>query len=65
MLFVLEGGYSLRGLREGTQAVIAGLLAESSAPPAALDLVPGSALERLVARSVQVHGGRIPGLGTA
>jgi acetoin utilization deacetylase AcuC-like enzyme len=65
MLFVLEGGYSLRGLREGTQAVLAGLLGEPPALPAARDLVPGSALERLVARSAQVHAARIPGIGAA
>ena len=34
MLFVLEGGYSLRGLREGVDALLAGLLAEAPAPPA-------------------------------
>jgi acetoin utilization deacetylase AcuC-like enzyme len=63
VLFVLEGGYSLRGLREGTGALLAGLLAEAPAPPGAHDLAPGSALETLVARAVAVHGGRIPGLG--
>ena len=64
MLFVLEGGYSLRGLREGTEALVAGLLAEAPAPPGANDLARGSALETLVARAVAVHGARIPGLGT-
>ena len=63
MLFVLEGGYSLRGLREGADALLAGLLAEAPAPPRAGDLVPGSALEALVARAVAVHGPRIPDLG--
>jgi acetoin utilization deacetylase AcuC-like enzyme len=65
MLFVLEGGYALRGLREGMEAVLAGLVAEPAQLPSALDLVPGSALERLVARTAQVHGARIPGIGTA
>jgi acetoin utilization deacetylase AcuC-like enzyme len=63
MLFVLEGGYSLRGLREGADALLAGLLAEASAPPRAADLPRGSALEALVARAVAVHGPRIPDLG--
>ena len=63
MLFVLEGGYSLLGLREGVAATITGLLADAPAPPAARGLAPGSALEKLVARAVAVHGARIPGLG--
>ena len=65
MLFVLEGGYSLRGLREGVEAVIAELLAEAPSLPSATDLERGSVLERLVARSAQVHGTRIPGIGAA
>src|SRR5262249_28725997 len=63
MLFVLEGGYSLRGLREGVDAMLAGLLADAPAPPAAADLASGSALAALVARAVAVHGARIPDLG--
>jgi acetoin utilization deacetylase AcuC-like enzyme len=63
MLFVLEGGYSLRGLAEGVDALLAGLVGEAPAPPAARDLVRGSALERLVARSMAAHGNRIPGIG--
>ena len=63
MLFVLEGGYSLRGLSEGVDALLAGLLSDAPAPPAAVDLAPGSALEALVARAVAVHGARIPGIG--
>jgi acetoin utilization deacetylase AcuC-like enzyme len=63
MLFVLEGGYSLRGLREGVEALVGGLLAEAPASPAAPDLVRGSALAALVARTAAVHGARIPGLG--
>jgi len=64
MLFVLEGGYSLRGLREGVTALVGGLLADAPSPPEADDLTRGSVLERLVARAVAVHGTRIPGLGT-
>jgi acetoin utilization deacetylase AcuC-like enzyme len=64
MLFVLEGGYSLRGLSEGVDALIAGLLAPAAAPPAAVDLARGSALEKLVARAEAVHGARIPGIGS-
>jgi acetoin utilization deacetylase AcuC-like enzyme len=65
VLFVLEGGYSLRGLSEGVGALIAGLLADTPNLPAAPELVPGSALERLVARAAAVHGTRIPGLGAS
>jgi acetoin utilization deacetylase AcuC-like enzyme len=64
MLFVLEGGYSLRGLAEGTGALLAGLVAaDAPAPPAAQGLVRGSVLERLVARAAAVHGARIPEIG--
>jgi len=63
MLFVLEGGYSLRGLREGVEALIAGLLADAPAPPPARDVARGSVLEKLVGRAAAVHGARIPGLG--
>jgi acetoin utilization deacetylase AcuC-like enzyme len=65
MLFVLEGGYSLLGLREGVGALLAGLVADAPALPATAALAPGSALERLVARVAAVHGSRIPGLGAA
>jgi acetoin utilization deacetylase AcuC-like enzyme len=65
MLFVLEGGYSLRGLREGVEAVIAALLADSPALPSAPDAAPGTVLERLVTRTAQVHGSRFPGIGAA
>ncbi len=63
MLFVLEGGYSLRGLREGVQALVAGLLADAPAWPTGPDLAPGSVLEGLVARAAAVHGSQIPGIG--
>lgn len=64
IVYVLEGGYSSSGLREGTGAVLESLLAPhaaalSEAPP----LVPGSTLASLVERVVAVHGSRIPDLG--
>jgi len=65
LLFVLEGGYSLRGLREGMDAVLEGLLAETPALPAAVGAPANSALSALVARALAVHGGRIPGLGAS
>jgi acetoin utilization deacetylase AcuC-like enzyme len=63
MLFVLEGGYSLRGLAEGVGALLAGITADAPAPPAAIDAPHGSVLERLIARSAAVHGARIPEIG--
>jgi acetoin utilization deacetylase AcuC-like enzyme len=64
--YVLEGGYALSGLREGTQAVLESLLAPEPAevsPSVALE--PGSLLLGLVDRAVEVHGDRIPNLGAA
>ncbi len=64
LLFVLEGGYSLRGLREGMEAALGGLVGEAPALPPTRALAPGTVLEALVARTRQVHGSRIPDLGT-
>jgi acetoin utilization deacetylase AcuC-like enzyme len=63
MLFVLEGGYSLRGLAEGVDALLAGLVADAASPPDAFDVPRGSVLERLIARAATVHGARIPEIG--
>ncbi|MFK7898430.1 MAG: histone deacetylase [Myxococcota bacterium] len=61
---ILEGGYALSGVREGATAVLESLTAETlPALPAETELEPGSALRRMVDRAVEVHGGRIPGLG--
>ncbi|MBY0400245.1 histone deacetylase [Myxococcota bacterium] len=66
IVYVLEGGYSLLGVREGTRAVLESLVADGPAvPPPAPALEPGSTLRALVDRSVAVHGGRIAGLGAA
>lgn len=64
--YVLEGGYALSGVREGTTAVLESLVAEVAAAPApAAPLEPGSLLAGLVDRVVRVHGARIPDLGAA
>jgi acetoin utilization deacetylase AcuC-like enzyme len=63
MLFVLEGGYSLRGLAEGVGALVAGLVAAAPESPAPVGLARGGVLEKLVARAVTVHGARIPEIG--
>jgi acetoin utilization deacetylase AcuC-like enzyme len=65
LLFVLEGGYSLLGLREGMDAVLAGLIGDAPALPAPVGAAPGSVLAALVDRAVAVHGERIPELGAA
>lgn len=66
IVYVLEGGYSLLGVREGTRAVLESLVADAAtATPPAPPLEAGSTLRALVDRSVAVHGGRIPGLGAA
>jgi hypothetical protein len=58
--FILEGGYSLAGLREGTEAVLETLTATSPIEIlAAIELRPGSALKGIVDRVGQVHAHRI------
>jgi len=72
IVYVLEGGYSLLGVREGTRAVLESLVAdpaaaaaEAATSPKPAELEPGSTLRALVDRTVAVHGSRIPGLGAA
>lgn len=64
--FVLEGGYSLVGVREGAEAVLESLTNPSPSPlPPATELTPGSMLRGLVDRVARVHGRQIPDLGSA
>jgi acetoin utilization deacetylase AcuC-like enzyme len=64
--FVLEGGYSLVGVREGAEAVLESLTNPSPSPlPPPAELTPGSVLRGLVDRVSLVHGRRIPDLGSA
>jgi len=64
IVFVLEGGYALSGVREGGRAVLESLLNDSSPDaPATLELDAGSTLASIVDRVVAVHGGRIRDLG--
>ena len=65
LVLILEGGYAPSGLEEGTRAVLDALLEPEPAPPPVPELVPGSALDRVVEAVVSVHGSRIPGLGAA
>jgi len=68
LVHILEGGYALSGVREGTQAVLESLLAQ----PAKLaygtadgrnNLEAGSVLKSIVDTVFEVHGRRIPNLG--
>jgi acetoin utilization deacetylase AcuC-like enzyme len=64
--FVLEGGYSLVGVREGAEAVLESLTNTSPSPlPPPTELTPGSVLRGLVDRVALVHGRQIPDLGRA
>jgi acetoin utilization deacetylase AcuC-like enzyme len=65
LVFVLEGGYALSGLREGTRAVLAATLGAPLALPRAVEAPVGSALRHVVDGVVAVHGSRVPGLGAA
>lgn len=66
LAFILEGGYALDGIREGTEAVLDALTA-----PVAPELPPPIAFEsesnlaRIVEAVVAVHGNRFSGLGAA
>ena len=65
---MLEGGYALSGVREGTRAVLESLVGES-APlerddrDSRLDIPAGSTLRGIVDGVHAVHGRRIPNLG--
>ncbi|MBW2288495.1 MAG: hypothetical protein JRG90_11810 [Deltaproteobacteria bacterium] len=66
LAFLLEGGYALSGLREGTAAVLDAILEPvPPEPPATVECAPGSRLEGLLEPVVQVHRGHIPDLGAA
>jgi acetoin utilization deacetylase AcuC-like enzyme len=66
--YVLEGGYALSGVREGSRAVLESLTRDEGridrdAYTGPRDLEPGSILKSIVDRVVEVHGRRIPNLG--
>jgi acetoin utilization deacetylase AcuC-like enzyme len=66
LVFLLEGGYSEKGLYEGTSAVLDVLLASSPPPLAKVPAAPaGSALRRVVDEVARIHRGRHPDLGAA
>jgi acetoin utilization deacetylase AcuC-like enzyme len=63
LVFVLEGGYAIRGLAEGTGAVLEAALEPEAPRVAPVEMPAGSLLRRLVDGVVAVHGERVPGLG--
>jgi acetoin utilization deacetylase AcuC-like enzyme len=66
LAFILEGGYALSGVREGTGAVLGAIL-EPEAPelPPVVDLAAGSPLARILDPVLQVHRANFPDLGAA
>jgi len=66
LLFVLEGGYALSGLEQGTRSVLDALLPGEPAPlPPTEMLEPGSTLAGVLAQVAAVHSARIPDIGHA
>ncbi len=68
LVHVLEGGYALRGVREGARAVLESLTRKDErldhgTENGPSNLEPGSLLRGIVDRVVEVHGRRIPNLG--
>ena len=66
LVCVLEGGYALSGLEQGTRAVLDALLDPGpSEAPATAALAPDAALQRVIEQLIEIHRGRFPDLGTA
>ena len=65
LAFVLEGGYAISGLEEGTSAVLEAL-SDPESVSLETPLAPqASTLHALVEASAAVHRGRYPGIGAA
>jgi acetoin utilization deacetylase AcuC-like enzyme len=69
IVHVLEGGYALSGVRDGTRAVLESLVAEAEPlvrddREGRTDLPAGTALRSIVDGVHAVHGRRIPNLGS-
>ena len=68
IVHVLEGGYALSGVREGTTAVVESLLADEArlaygTEDGRHNLEAGTPLKAIVDDVFEVHGRRIPNLG--
>jgi acetoin utilization deacetylase AcuC-like enzyme len=65
LAFVLEGGYSASGLREGVSALLEATLKPAGPLAGPVPAEPGTVLAEVLDRLVGIHGGRFPGLGAA
>ncbi len=65
LVLLLEGGYALSGLREGTEAVLDVLLDPAPERPPIAEVARGTHLEAVLNNVLQVHGENFPGLGVA
>ena len=65
LVLLLEGGYALSGLREGTDAVLDVLLDRDPRAPAAAPVERGTHLAAVLERVREVHGKNFSGLGAA
>jgi acetoin utilization deacetylase AcuC-like enzyme len=65
LVLLLEGGYALSGLREGTDAVLDGLLDPDPSHPAAAPVERGTPLATVLRQVREVHAKNFPGLGSA
>jgi acetoin utilization deacetylase AcuC-like enzyme len=65
LVLLLEGGYALSGLREGTEAVLDVLLDPAPEAPETLPVERGTHLAAVLDAVHQVHGRNFPGLGGA
>jgi acetoin utilization deacetylase AcuC-like enzyme len=65
IVLVLEGGYALSGLYEGTAGVLDALLAATGSAPGTGEPVRGSRLQRVLECVSGVHGHRHSGIGSA
>jgi acetoin utilization deacetylase AcuC-like enzyme len=65
LLFVLEGGYAVSGLIEGTRALLTGLTTQASEKHREIEPVMAAGrLSGILDRVAAVHGSRYPGLHT-
>ncbi|MGH0032220.1 MAG: histone deacetylase family protein [Myxococcota bacterium] len=65
LVLLLEGGYALSGLREGTEAVLDVLLDPAPPTPETVPVERGTHLEAALGRVRDVHAAHFPGLGSA